>query len=149
MEINILHIAGFGLGALNDADEDDLDVYDGSLNGNRRREAYDNLERDDDDTIIIGGRSDRTMKSKLVRHLKSRRIQENSYLSGNKMYIIFYFSLCGTYLTQYIRFETRRDEGDFMERSLGVSLPGISIQWGPRKVITTGFLPCFKFLTLI
>jgi hypothetical protein len=30
--IYIYFAAGFGLGALNDADEDDIDVYDGSFN---------------------------------------------------------------------------------------------------------------------
>lgn len=45
--------AGFGLGALNDADEDDLDVYDGSTRpAAARRLAYDTV--DDDETIIMG-----------------------------------------------------------------------------------------------
>ena len=45
--------AGFGLGALNDADEDDLDVYDGSLRTTAgRRVAYDFT--DDDDSITMG-----------------------------------------------------------------------------------------------
>lgn len=51
-------IAGFGLGALNDADEDDLDVYDNARGGRggRRHQAYDINERDDedDDRIVIG-----------------------------------------------------------------------------------------------
>jgi G patch domain-containing protein 1 len=34
-------IAGFGLGALNDADEDDLDVYDSSVNQPKPRVIYD------------------------------------------------------------------------------------------------------------
>ncbi|KAF9466188.1 hypothetical protein BDZ94DRAFT_1252313 [Collybia nuda] len=55
--------AGFGLGALNDADEDDLDVYDGGPNNNRRREAYDNVERADDENIVIGDNSGRSQKS--------------------------------------------------------------------------------------
>ena len=47
-------IAGFGLGALNDADEDDLDVYDGTLgaSGSKRILAYDAEE--DDDRIVMG-----------------------------------------------------------------------------------------------
>jgi G patch domain-containing protein 1 len=47
-------IAGFGLGALNDADEDDLDVYDGSFKQARRHMAYDASERDEDDEVVIG-----------------------------------------------------------------------------------------------
>jgi len=50
---------GFGLGALNDADEDDLDVYDHIQNHTRRRVAYDNLDGDDDDTVLIGGKLDK------------------------------------------------------------------------------------------
>ncbi|KAI0079117.1 hypothetical protein K474DRAFT_1705947 [Panus rudis PR-1116 ss-1] len=45
--------AGFGLGALNDADEDDLDVYDSGLGSNaRNRVAYD--VHDDDERITLG-----------------------------------------------------------------------------------------------
>ncbi|KAG6879940.1 hypothetical protein C0992_009298 [Termitomyces sp. T32_za158] len=55
--------AGFGLGALNDADEDDLDVYDGGAMSNRRREAYDVTEHEKDDTVTIGGKSDRQSKT--------------------------------------------------------------------------------------
>ncbi|KAG5637846.1 hypothetical protein H0H81_002983 [Sphagnurus paluster] len=58
--------AGFGLGALNDADEDDLDVYDGGHATNRRREAYDITERDEEDTIAIGGRSERGKRPPVV-----------------------------------------------------------------------------------
>ncbi|PSS31123.1 hypothetical protein PHLCEN_2v2347 [Hermanssonia centrifuga] len=40
--------AGFGLGALNDADEDDLDIYDGTLRSKGvRRVAYDAADDDD------------------------------------------------------------------------------------------------------
>jgi len=40
--------AGFGLGALNDADDDDVDIYDESLGPSRGRQlAYDNDEPDD------------------------------------------------------------------------------------------------------
>jgi len=49
------HSGGFGLGALNEADEDDLDVYD-SLHhpSSSRRVAYDHIEGEDDDTVVIG-----------------------------------------------------------------------------------------------
>ncbi|KAG6908902.1 hypothetical protein DXG01_002880 [Tephrocybe rancida] len=55
--------AGFGLGALNDADEDDLDVYDGGASSNRRREAYDISEREQDDSITISGRTEKHTKA--------------------------------------------------------------------------------------
>ncbi|KAJ8514295.1 hypothetical protein ONZ45_g8158 [Pleurotus djamor] len=41
--------AGFGLGALNDADEDDLDVYDSGTTLSKRRTAYDGMDHDNDD----------------------------------------------------------------------------------------------------
>ncbi|KAJ6580975.1 hypothetical protein B0H19DRAFT_1113098 [Mycena capillaripes] len=50
--------AGFGLGALNDADEDDLDVYDGGFAQNRNRTAYDIIDRDEEEKISIGGKTD-------------------------------------------------------------------------------------------
>ncbi|KAJ7138800.1 hypothetical protein C8R46DRAFT_1168247 [Mycena filopes] len=50
--------SGFGLGALNDADEDDLDVYDGGLAQNRNRTAYDIIDREEEEKISIGGKSD-------------------------------------------------------------------------------------------
>ena len=56
-------IGGFGLGALNDADEDDLDVYDSVQQHSRRRLAYDHLSGEGDDTIVIGGRSDKQKAS--------------------------------------------------------------------------------------
>jgi G patch domain-containing protein 1 len=53
-------IGGFGLGALNDADEDDLDVYDSMLHpssSSRQRVAYDHAQgADDDETVFIGSR---------------------------------------------------------------------------------------------
>lgn len=41
--------AGFGLGALNEADEDDLDVYDSGLTSGSRRLAFEAGEEDEDD----------------------------------------------------------------------------------------------------
>lgn len=47
--------AGFGLGALNDADEDDLDVYDMSTGRqSRSRTAFDIMEEDDGRDITMG-----------------------------------------------------------------------------------------------
>ncbi|KZT43136.1 hypothetical protein SISSUDRAFT_1112218 [Sistotremastrum suecicum HHB10207 ss-3] len=46
--------AGFGLGALNDADDDDVDVYDGGSRGGGRRLAFDEEEKDQDDHIVMG-----------------------------------------------------------------------------------------------
>ena len=60
IEIRIL--AGFGLGALNDADEDDLDVYDSGMSRQTRtRMAYDVDEAEDDSLVSIG--SSRTRAS--------------------------------------------------------------------------------------
>ncbi|TFK71426.1 hypothetical protein BDN72DRAFT_837646 [Pluteus cervinus] len=39
--------AGFGLGALNDADDDDVDIYDRSIEGMRMRTAYDGGDDDE------------------------------------------------------------------------------------------------------
>jgi len=36
----ILHLAGFGLGALNEADEDDIDIYDSVRSSRRNLTAY-------------------------------------------------------------------------------------------------------------
>ena len=59
---DIFYIAGFGLGALNDADEDDFDVYDlsHSARDGGRHQAYDTSEREDDDKIVIGQSQART-----------------------------------------------------------------------------------------
>ncbi|KAI0367581.1 hypothetical protein BV20DRAFT_1000266 [Pilatotrama ljubarskyi] len=46
--------AGFGLGALNDADEDDLDIYDSGPGLGRSRVAFDDTLGDDDNRISIG-----------------------------------------------------------------------------------------------
>lgn len=40
-------VAGFGLGALNDADEDDIDIYDMDLKATRNRLAYDAQHHND------------------------------------------------------------------------------------------------------
>ena len=55
-QIKHVLLAGFGLGALNEADEDDLDVYDGGTNrGSNRRIAYDDDE-EEHERISIGKR---------------------------------------------------------------------------------------------
>jgi len=46
------YLAGFGLGALNDADEDDLDVYDADFDSARNRLAYDTQHADD--ILLVG-----------------------------------------------------------------------------------------------
>jgi hypothetical protein len=48
--------AGFGLGALNDADEDDIDVYDTGSTRGRTHMAYDTADRDDNEDIILGNK---------------------------------------------------------------------------------------------
>lgn len=45
-------LAGFGLGALNDADEDDIDVYDGGRNTGKSKIAYDISERERDTVVL-------------------------------------------------------------------------------------------------
>ncbi|KAI0675593.1 hypothetical protein C8Q78DRAFT_1005437 [Trametes maxima] len=51
--------AGFGLGALNDADDDDIDVYDSGAATGRSRVAFDDSLGEDDHHISIGSGSRR------------------------------------------------------------------------------------------
>ncbi|KAH9893159.1 hypothetical protein C8Q73DRAFT_791046 [Cubamyces lactineus] len=51
--------AGFGLGALNDADEDDIDIYDSSAAAGRSRVAFDDTLGDDEHHIHMGSSSRR------------------------------------------------------------------------------------------
>ncbi|KDQ61939.1 hypothetical protein JAAARDRAFT_190648 [Jaapia argillacea MUCL 33604] len=48
--------SGFGLGALNDAEDDDVDVYDVDSSHKRTRMAYDIIDRDDDEHVSVGSR---------------------------------------------------------------------------------------------
>ncbi|KAG1771048.1 hypothetical protein EV702DRAFT_1137589 [Suillus placidus] len=48
---------GFGLGALNDADDDDLDVYDHSQTHGRNRHAYDANDVHDEERVLMSSRS--------------------------------------------------------------------------------------------
>ncbi|KAG1816446.1 uncharacterized protein BJ212DRAFT_1354770 [Suillus subaureus] len=48
---------GFGLGALNDADDDDLDVYDQSQVHGRNRHAYDANDLHDEERVFMSSRS--------------------------------------------------------------------------------------------
>ncbi len=52
-------LAGFGLGALNDADDDDVDIYDAGAGSGRSRLAFDDSLGDDDQYISIGSSSRR------------------------------------------------------------------------------------------
>jgi G patch domain-containing protein 1 len=65
--------AGFGLGALNEAEDDDIDVYDSGVNRGRTQMAYDAMDQDDREDIIMGGpsreRGSRPGPSLLVRTL--------------------------------------------------------------------------------
>ncbi|KAF5375309.1 hypothetical protein D9757_009683 [Collybiopsis confluens] len=47
--------SGFGLGALNDADDDDVDIYDGASSSARNRLAYDASDDRDGDRVSLGG----------------------------------------------------------------------------------------------
>jgi hypothetical protein len=74
--------AGFGLGALNDADDDDLDVYETSSNI-RNRTAYDIADREEDDKIAISSKSERGKRaqgSNIVGNSQSRTRQFTSSL---------------------------------------------------------------------
>jgi G patch domain-containing protein 1 len=55
----ILDIAGFGLGALNEADDDDVDIYDAGPGRGRTQMAYDTIDHDDQGDIVMGGVSRR------------------------------------------------------------------------------------------
>lgn len=46
--------AGFGLGALNEAEDDDIDVYDHGASREHRQMAYDAGENEDSDRITLG-----------------------------------------------------------------------------------------------
>jgi G patch domain-containing protein 1 len=48
-------LAGFGLGALNEAEDDDIDVYDGMRSTGHKRMAYDVGEAEDDEHVVLGG----------------------------------------------------------------------------------------------
>lgn len=48
---------GFGLGALNDADDDDLDVYDHSQIRGRNHHAYDANDVQDEEHVLMSSRS--------------------------------------------------------------------------------------------
>jgi G patch domain-containing protein 1 len=60
--LNRIQAAGFGLGALNDAEDDDIDVYDGNLNKGRTRVAYDAFDHGDEVSSTVRRRSERTPK---------------------------------------------------------------------------------------
>jgi hypothetical protein len=64
----IVYEAGFGLGALNDAEDDDVDVYDGDFRKqNTRSMAYDVSEGDDGERVVIGGKDGHRHKTGMVR----------------------------------------------------------------------------------
>ena len=82
MRIELKRIsAGFGLGALNDADDDDLDVYDGPASKRgQSRVAY---EDDDDGTRMVMGSSRRSGKAvERVRALPCDLMYSNSRVSS-------------------------------------------------------------------
>lgn len=55
LQINIL-LAGFGLGALNDADDDDVDIYDNQIRSNNRRLAFEAGDDEDDRNVSTSSR---------------------------------------------------------------------------------------------
>jgi hypothetical protein len=44
---------------LNEADDDDVDIYDSGLNRGKTQLAYDTMDQNDREDIIMGGRSAR------------------------------------------------------------------------------------------
>lgn len=80
-----LVIAGFGLGALNDADEDDLDVYDSATSKSRLRTAYDVTDTDTERVLLGSGanRYDRPKQTSEPRPLKPETVSgETSFHKG-------------------------------------------------------------------
>ncbi|KAK1231891.1 hypothetical protein PQX77_004982 [Marasmius sp. AFHP31] len=78
--------AGFGLGALNDADEDDLDVYD-AASSRRNRTAYDIADDEADDRITIGGKSDRRKGTSTIAPTATQTFRDGTIvLSGFVLY---------------------------------------------------------------
>ncbi|KAG8221092.1 hypothetical protein J3R82DRAFT_2610 [Butyriboletus roseoflavus] len=65
---------GFGLGALNDADEDDLDVYDHAIGHGRSRHAFDVNDMHDEERVVIGGRGAKSSSTTV----RTPSIQANS-----------------------------------------------------------------------
>jgi hypothetical protein len=58
---------GFGLGALNDAEEDDVDVYDNGLPQESRRMAFEAVD-EEYETVVLGNRGP-AVPSKVCRKL--------------------------------------------------------------------------------
>ncbi|KAI0322782.1 hypothetical protein OF83DRAFT_1048649 [Amylostereum chailletii] len=56
--------SGFGLGALNDADDDDVDVYDSSVRTERTYMPYDAMDADAEDKITLNSRHARESRPK-------------------------------------------------------------------------------------
>lgn len=67
------------MGALNDADEDDLDVYEADVSSSRSRLAYD--ARVHDDTLVLGDQV-KSKKSEMVSNLHLPRLIFSSSLSA-------------------------------------------------------------------
>lgn len=58
-----LYVAGFGLGALNEAEDDDVDVYDSGTNRGKTQMAYDAMDQDDQEDIVMGESSRRVPRT--------------------------------------------------------------------------------------
>ena len=71
-------LAGFGLGALNDAEEDDLDVYDRGFNIGNTKLAYEGTV-DDDERILLASNRDKSSSSNLAR---DKTVSVYNFLGG-------------------------------------------------------------------
>lgn len=60
--------SGFGLGALNEADEDDIDVYESGYNSGKARVAFDLTEHDDDTNTITLSQKQPKVEKQASRH---------------------------------------------------------------------------------
>ncbi|KAH8833057.1 hypothetical protein DL96DRAFT_1677302 [Flagelloscypha sp. PMI_526] len=73
--------AGFGLGASNEADEDDLDVYDSAIGPGGSRVAYDIAQRDDDTNRFASTSSSKPLSTSFQTFPDGRPVLEGFILS--------------------------------------------------------------------
>ncbi|CAE7198866.1 unnamed protein product [Rhizoctonia solani] len=115
--------AGFGLGALNDADEDDIDVYDGGHVSRTTRMAYDDIDDNDAD-----GHSHRRPLTLSSQH--ANRSSRNDTNSGRPVGPTFKFNDGRLVLSGYILSETPVGQDEWYP------LPDVPQGWtaDPRRV---------------
>ncbi|CAE6437542.1 unnamed protein product [Rhizoctonia solani] len=117
--------AGFGLGALNDADEDDIDVYDGASISRTTRMAYDEIDDNDGD-----GYSRRRPLTISSQH--ANRPSQNDMTRGRPVGPVSKFNDGRLVLSGYSLSETPVGQDEWYP------LPGVPQGWtaDPRRVWT-------------